>query len=691
MPVILSILLFFLGIYFTENSMKTGLPQRTIASVSQNEDQHIKNKIQEIGIENVLNKKAFLKIAQKEGLDPVELKGTLLAEADDTHPNKSKHKIIYYIEDAQKNIHRIDALNQDEKMVGKKVSFTGAAGNESPKGYLNGIQLAEEARIPFYREHKMLILLFKFNNSMTEYTSAEEVRKATFNGAFQQFYKDISDNKELHTGKVYGFYHLNRNGDDDGGADMPCHVSNSEIKEAAAHYQIDLTQYTQITTVSNCSEYGTIGGRANLSASDFLGIGVKQHYVKMAARPESFVLTGKHPYVPGWGGFVSILIHERGHNFGLPHSNALDCLNSPILYPCSHIEYGNRFDRMGGPSGSFLFNASQQEKAGWKKTTDFLHIKTPGLYSIDKLTSTKNNRKIGAYIYNPKNPNQKLFMLEFRVPDGMDSNLHSPAFQSVKNGAHLYTSYGTSTAIASPSVDTSFRIVDPHPSELDWTPDTAYESLQGEYLDVRSGLKISSAGAYSDSFDFRVDYDPNDSVCGKSTLSEWSTKPYVKLYYELSPLAAVAPKNSKPGPLPPETGDGSSGGTTLPPYNKEIKSSHIVLVPGDYFHLKIDTLPGDPMICERTNMEIRILNYLELQTYFTSTVNSSTFTKNVKNTPQKVEYVLLKVPAVELNRDRTLRYQVKNKITGETMVRELYLHIRSSHNAVIPIKNLQVR
>lgn len=97
------------------------------------------------------------------------------------------------------------------------------------------------------------------------------------------------------------------------------------------------------------------------------------------------------------------------------------------------------------------------------------------------------------------------------------------------------------------------------------------------------------------------------------------------------------------------------------------------------------------MICERTNMEIRLLNYLELQTYFTSTVNSSTFTKNVKNTPQKVEYVLLKVPAVELNRDRTLRYQVKNKITGETMVRELYLHIRSSHNAVIPIKSLQVR
>lgn len=679
MPVIVSLLLFFVGIYCTEKFTHTGNQQsRSIASVSVNQDQKIREELEALGKSAILEKK---------NLTSIEYQGRLLAEADDTDPNHKKHKINYFVEDDKKVLQPVQLLNEEENLVGNKVVFRGMQGEQAPIGYAGITQTIRREREPYYREHKMLILLFKFNNSMTEHATAEQVYQATFNGAFQQFFRDMSGNKDIHTGKVYGFYHLNRNGDDDGGSSMPCDVSVAEIKQAAAHYQINLADYNQITTVSNCSEYFTIGGRANLGAYDFLGIGKAQHYIKMASKPEILEFNGNHPYVPGWGGYVSILVHERGHNFGLSHSNALDCLDSPILYPCSSIEYGNTFDRMGGPDGSFLFNAYQQERAGWKKSTEFLHIKTPGIYTIDKLTSTKNNRKIGAYIYNPSNPNQKLFMLEYRIPEGMDNNLSAWMFRNVKYGAHLYTTIGTSTESLSPSIGTTFRIVDPHPSNLVWQQDTAYESLQGEYLDVKSGIKITTYAPYSDSIEFKVDFDASNSVCNQSSLPDWSTDPYVRLYYDLKP---VSPTANARGPVGGFEGGSNGGGFTpnpinLPPYSKEVRRKHIVLIPGDFFHLKIDTLIGESMICDRTNIEIQLLNQNEIQTYFTSSMSSNSFKKITKNINQKVEFPLLKVPAVELNRDRMIRFQIKNKVTGETMVREVQLHIRSSHNAIIKL------
>jgi hypothetical protein len=686
--ILASILVVFSYVYFKNAVNKSNPQNRSIASINSKIDEAQKNKIKGLGFDGVFNRVQFSDFLQKEQLSLVESHGTLIAEAQDFDPASKNHQIKYFIQDKYSDLYPVEILSDDHHAyIGQTVQFKGTEVNGKALGFIMPSQknqkLADAPSRPEAKTYNMLILLFKFKNSKDVFTTPEEIHNATFNGAFNRFYREISDNKVFHTGSVHGFYYLDRNGEDDGGASMPCNVSNAEIKQAIAHYGIDATKYDQITTVSNCAEYFTIGGRANLTATDFLGIGKKQHYILMAGKPDLLKINMNYTTVPGWNGFVSILVHERGHNFGLQHSNSLDCGDSQILYPCQDIEYGNRFDRMGGPYGSFLFNAYQQLQAGWKTENEFLHIKAPGLYSIDKLTAVKSGRKIGAFIYNPKNLNQKLFMLEFRVPEKMDNKLSEPPYSNVKLGAHLYSALGKSEENISPSLGTAFRIVDPKPSELDWTPDTAYESLQGEYLDVRSGLKITTYTAYADRIEFRVDYDPSDSVCEENFVNEMTSAPYVKLYFEMTPTTTSQQK--KPG-----TDSSGSGGPIpvldIPPFSREIKKDHIVLIPGDFFHFKIDTLIANHMICDRSNLEIQILNTSALQNYFaenTTTVHS--FKRTQKNIYKKVEFPILKVPAMDLNKDKTITYQIKNLTTGEIMTKTLNIHIRSKHNVIIKL------
>ena len=58
---------------------------------------------------------------------------------------------------------------------------------------------------------------------------------------------------------------------------------------------------------------------------------------------------------------LHVVSHELGHNFGLHHSNALDCGDSTLGINCTNKEYGDTMDTMGNLSPAH-FNTFQKER-----------------------------------------------------------------------------------------------------------------------------------------------------------------------------------------------------------------------------------------------------------------------------------------------------------------------------------------
>jgi Gametolysin peptidase M11 len=75
---------------------------------------------------------------------------------------------------------------------------------------------------------------------------------------------------------------------------------------------------------------------------------------------------GGNPSQAWVNGSLALLVvgHEMGHNFGLYHSNGLDCGSSLIGTNCTAIEYADSLDMMGEMRGMH-FNAFQKERLGW--------------------------------------------------------------------------------------------------------------------------------------------------------------------------------------------------------------------------------------------------------------------------------------------------------------------------------------
>lgn len=565
------------------------------------ENKKIKNqKSNKREIASIKNKKKifsqsdFEKYLSKKALRTFSYEGVLQGEVVEEFGQKHKHKINYYLIDEngrKTNFENIGEVPQD--FISKKVKLKAFEENKKLMGIVYtdiGDKHDVEKPLPFIQREKTALFFIRFNNSQETFITMEEAKKHA-DTAYKDFFYKLSDGKIRQSTDVFGWYDLKRNGAD---SNDGCLLTKEETRRMVQKYNIDITKYTNITMISNCAEYGTIGGRASLNRNNFFGFGHKLSYIKMAAKPSRLAINDDHSFVPGWTSFTSILIHERGHNFGLPHSNALDCGSNKYLQDCHHIEYGNRFDRMGGPDASYTFNADQQRMAGWKnETDDFLHIKTSGTYKLDRLTEYKyKGRKIGAYIYHPVT-GKKAFMLEYRMPHEYDANLANPIFEKARNGLHLYSSTNPSTNTESPTVGNSFRYIDSNPTVLDWSLDTAYESLKGSYFDPATGITIKYKRRFGNSkVEFLVEYNEDKRVCYKKTLDDKVSRAYIRRYFPLS---------SKPN---------SYSRKSLQIRNKEdIKTTRVILAPGDDFRIQFDSFLADHIMCPRDKFRLKIKNY----------------------------------------------------------------------------------
>jgi hypothetical protein len=92
----------------------------------------------------------------------------------------------------------------------------------------------------------------------------------------------------------------------------------------------------------------------------------------------------------------TVLVQEPGHNFGMVHSSAMRCTRGgqpvPIAWPtqtgaqCSHVEYGNVFDPMGG-GDCFHMNGVQKAYQDWLQGCNVIKATESGTFTIHPLES----------------------------------------------------------------------------------------------------------------------------------------------------------------------------------------------------------------------------------------------------------------------------------------------------------------
>jgi hypothetical protein len=82
-----------------------------------------------------------------------------------------------------------------------------------------------------------------------------------------------------------------------------------------------------------------------------------------------------------------VLVQEPGHNFGMMHSSSMTCGTTPFADDadgkCTHNEYGDRYDPMGGSCNHM--NAWQKVFEGWLQKCNGVTVKSSGMYTLQPL------------------------------------------------------------------------------------------------------------------------------------------------------------------------------------------------------------------------------------------------------------------------------------------------------------------
>lgn len=676
-----------------------------------------------------LTQREFKRFMRKNKLRRQVISGELQAVISDEFGSTPSSSVEYFLNHGNGEKTDIDFIsNVERSLIGKEVQVLGFNENLKVIGMLKNSHrnfnhdYAEPDAPLSPMPKKSVIFFVKFNNSMDTQVTMNQAQ-TLLDTSYRNFYKAMSNNMVEHESTAIGWVHLDRDGDDDGNYARKCEVSNQEIRDMAADFNVNLMEYENVTVFSNCVEYSTIGGRATLGYYDFLGIGRKQNWIRIASNPSRLSIPSPpNPYVHNWDSFISILVHERGHNFGLMHSNGLDCGDHFYFQNCAHVEYGNPIDRMGAPVGSYTFNADQQRRAGWKsEETNFLHIKEDGVFHLDYLTKEGTENKIGAYIY-LEGSDQKMFMVEFRQPFGFDNNLADPNHHRVRNGVHVYSVMRPSQENTSPVIGTQFRYIDTKPTENSWRLDTAWDSHQGTLIDPATGIEITfNRITYDGRAQFVVSYNEEEQLCFKKDIDDWLSRPYVLRFEETSTFPHVnkGKKRRRPASVKKSkrlTKQSKSKRLVRPTVIKPVedREQHIVLVPGDRFFVKYDVFLADHLMCPRNRLKVHWTNYGSLRSWLTNdgerpggggggenpAINigstdvggfqsmehdDNLITHTITNYENTYNFKEMKVPASALGSDYQLNYSTNTLDNSQSKQFKIWIHVRSSHDAVIPI------
>jgi hypothetical protein len=154
-----------------------------------------------------------------------------------------------------------------------------------------------------------------------------------------------------------------------------------------------------------------------------------------------------------------VLVQEPGHNFGMVHSSALRCtrggLPVSMINPtdtqssCTHDEYGNPFDPMGGGAAGmqplttcYHMNGVQKAYQDWLEGCNIVKATTSGTFTIYPLETACNGTQLlevplpeagTRNVTLPPAPGSTIsraylagYYLELRAPVGLDAQLMKP-------------------------------------------------------------------------------------------------------------------------------------------------------------------------------------------------------------------------------------------------------------------------
>jgi MYXO-CTERM domain-containing protein len=144
-----------------------------------------------------------------------------------------------------------------------------------------------------------------------------------------------------------------------------------------------------------------------------------------------------------------VLAQEPGHNFGMVHSSSLICVDGsgakvPFALPgkgtCTHSEYGNIFDPMGGGNTCFHMDGFQKAYEDWLTGCNVVTVTKSGTFTLFPLETACNGVQLlqipfgGPRMMTLANgPAAKIsnYYLELRTPVGVDYALTPRVFVTV--------------------------------------------------------------------------------------------------------------------------------------------------------------------------------------------------------------------------------------------------------------------
>ena len=143
-----------------------------------------------------------------------------------------------------------------------------------------------------------------------------------------------------------------------------------------------------------------------------------------------------------------VLAQEPGHNFGMVHSSSLACTSGgarvPLALPgqgtCTHSEYGNSFDPMGGGNTCYHMDGFQKAYQDWLTGCNVVKVTSSGTFTIFPLEKACNGVQLlqipfgGARTFMLTNgPTSSIsnYYLELRAPIGVDMALTPRVFVTI--------------------------------------------------------------------------------------------------------------------------------------------------------------------------------------------------------------------------------------------------------------------